>query len=636
MTRLSVIVPCRNGAAFLAQTLRAILNQTRPPDEVIVVDDGSTDESRAIAAGFGPPVRVLAGPARGATVARNIGAEAATGDRLMFLDADDLVTPPTLAALVAALEGRDRAFALCPWDRYELEGDAWIARPPSVPPPRPGRDLLAGWLTGRYWPPCAILWTRAGLEAAGGWDECCGVDDDGDLVRRAFARGVEGIPIGDGLALYRRAPEGSVSLSGRRFSEAGLRSRLRALANTVAALEEAGRLRAYRAPLAQALGELARDAGGHAVTGEIAALLRRAGGSPPGAVLRHRTTNFTARLAARRAEWRTPPATPPPPAALPASVGPLPRTGPLVSVVIPTWNRAALVAQAASSVLAQTWRDLELLVVDDGSTDGTAERLARIGDPRLRVIRQSNGGVARARNRGVAEARGAWIAFLDSDDLWRPEKLARQMALMLPLPPRVGFCHTGLEIAGPEGSVAHRAGPSGHIFDAALLDNPVRAPTSSGLVRREAVAAIGGFDPSLPAIEDWDWLQRVARLYDVAAVPGPLVVYRDDGPDRRSRAFRANMTAREMLWRRNRHALRRTGQARAYLMESARRELREPEGLAWKGRALVLAALAEKPGRSHLAWLPYMMAPYALRAGLRRLEAGHHARQASSGQAPSG
>ena len=634
MTRLSVVVPCRNGGAFLAQTLRAVLNQTRPPDEVIVVDDGSTDESRTVAAGFGPPVRVLAGPARGATVARNLGANAATGDRLMFLDADDLVTPPTLAALATALEGRERAFSLCPWDRYELEGEAWIARPPSVPPPRPGQDLLAGWLTGRYWPPCAILWTRAGLEAAGSWAAESRGDDDGDLVRRALARGVEGVPIADGLALYRRAPAGSVSLSGRRFSEAGLRSRLRALANTVAALEEAGRLRAYRAPLAHALGELARDDDGDTVADEIYALLRRAGGAPPGHVLRHRTSDLAARLAMRYAEWRTPRATTPSPAASPAPTGPLPRTGPLVSVVIPTWNRAALVAEAAASVLAQSWRDLELLVVDDGSTDGTADRLARIGDPRLRVIRQGNGGVARARNRGVAEARGDWIAFLDSDDLWRPEKLARQMAMMLPLPPRVGFCHTGIEIAGPVETVAHQAGPSGRIFDAALLDNPVRAPTSSGLVRREALAAIGGFDPSLPAIEDWDWLQRLARLYDVAAVPDPLVVYRDDGPDRRSKAFRANMTAREMLWRRNRHALRRTGQARAYLMESARRELREPEGLARKGRALVLTALAEKPGRVHLAWLPYMMAPYPLRAGLRRLEAGYHARR--SGQTSSG
>jgi glycosyltransferase involved in cell wall biosynthesis len=94
-----------------------------------------------------------------------------------------------------------------------------------------------------------------------------------------------------------------------------------------------------------------------------------------------------------------------------------------VSVVLPTWNRAHLVHQAIDSVLAQTWRDFELIVVDDGSTDGTPERLAAYGD-RIRVVRQENGGVARARNAGIAAARHEWLAFLDDDDEWAPEMLA--------------------------------------------------------------------------------------------------------------------------------------------------------------------------------------------------------------------
>ncbi len=625
---LSIVVPCRNGARFLGQTLRAALNQTRPPDEIIVVDDGSTDDSRAIAEAFGPPVRVLSGPAQGAAAARNTGAAATSGERLMFLDADDLLTPPTLAALAAALAGQACAVALCPWDRYELAGEAWIARPPSAPLPRPGQDRLAAWLTGSFSPPCAVLWTRAAFAASGGWLQAAGLDDDGNLMRRALARGIEDVWAPSGLALYRRLPGEMQSYSGKLRETFGLTSRLASLTDTVDELERAGRLARYRGPLAEAIGELARDASGHAVAPEIAALERRVGGAPAALGLRARIGATRARVAARRAEWRTMAPQAAVAAPRPGPGGPLPTGGPLVSVVIPTWNRAALAERAARSVLAQSWRDLELVIVDDGSTDGTAERLAAIADPRLRVVRQKNGGVARARNRGLAEVRGDWIAFLDSDDLWLPEKLARQMAVMLAAPALTGFCHTGLEIVTPEGTAPAPATAEGRIFEASLLDNPVRAPTSSGLVRRKVVEAVGGFDPDLPAIEDWDWLQRIARLYDVAAVPEPLVVYRDEGEGRRSKDFRANMEARAMLWRRNAHALRRAGLAHLYLIESARRELREPAGDVAKGRALVLAALAERPlHRPHHAWLPYMVMPYRLRARLRDIDAPRHARR---------
>ena len=135
----------------------------------------------------------------------------------------------------------------------------------------------------------------------------------------------------------------------------------------------------------------------------------------------------------------------------PCPAGAAPDTGPLVSVIIPTYNRAVLVERAIRSVLGQHWRDLELIVVDDGSTDGTAARLAGIDDVRMRVIPQDNGGVACARNRGLAEARADWIAFLNSDDHWHPEKLSRQMAAMMRAPVRAGFCHTGLEIVLPDG-----------------------------------------------------------------------------------------------------------------------------------------------------------------------------------------
>ena len=712
---VSVVIPCRDAQTTLAQAIRSTLNQTAPPVEVLVIDDGSSDASREVARGFGAPVTVVSGPACGAAAARALGADLARGARLMFLDADDLLTPRTLAALNAALDASpEPAMALCPWDRLEREGEAWLVRPPSAEPRRPGQDDLSAWLTGAWSPPCAVLWDRAAYERAGGWDADSRGDDDGRLMRRAFARGVPVRRTGGGLALYRRAPDGG-SLSGRRFSEGGLRSRLQALEDTRAELERAGRLRAGRAALAEAAAALARDARDHP---EIAEAGRALAGRPLladgcarlGRVAARARDGLVDRLGpARRPSVPTgrpigghgdaaseepaaidggplgqdgsleaphhlgagsplvaPPrpegendgpsvsglaigGSPDPSAGAPnqgrhrgaqaaAVTGPRPSgevigDPPLVSVVIPTYNRLEATERAARSVLAQTHGALELLVIDDGSTDGTAERVKAIADPRLRVVRQPNGGVARARNRGLREARGAYVAFLDSDDAWAPEKLARQIAALEAAPARVGLCTTGAEIRPDRGPPEIRCPEiRGDAFAALLLRNLVHAPTSCILIRREVAEAVGGFDPRLPAIEDWEWLQRAARLYDVEAVDEPLTIYADqdrDGP-RRSRDFEANMAAREMLWRRNRHALRRIGASHLYLVESARRELREPEGSAARGRRLVLRALAERPvAAGSWPWLGYMLAPRPWRAWLRAIDAPRHRRARS-------
>ena len=564
---VSVVIPCRNGEATLAQAIRSALAQTEPPLEVVVIDDGSSDATAAIARGFTPDVTLHDGPARGAAAARAMGAGLVRGRRLMFLDADDLLTPGTLAALGAALDAApEPSVALCPWDRMERVGDAWLVRPPSAAPRRPGQDDLAAWLTGSWSPPCAVLWDRAALDRAGGWDQDPGSDDDGRLMRRAMARGVPVRRTRAGLALYRRAPDGD-SLSGRRFTAAMLRSRVVSLTDTRDELARAGRLDAYRRPLAEAAEELRRDAeacpetaeeiaaacrgiaqgrpGPRAGAGRRAAWLRDGLGarfrSPPDPEARGRRESAAdgGRDRPGRANAGVGGAPPEPLDAHGAAAGRRsgaveapPDGAPLVSVVIPTFNRPEATERAARSVLAQTHRALELLVVDDGSTDGTGERVARLGDPRLRVVRQPNGGVARARNRGLGEARGAYIAFLDSDDEWRPDKLARQVAAMEAAPARVGFCSTGAEIRSAAGVEIRRGGPRGDAFAALLVTNLVHAPTSCGLIRREVFEAVGGFDPDLPAIEDWEWLQRVARLFDLEAVDDPLTLYADAGPRR--------------------------------------------------------------------------------------------------------
>lgn len=194
-----------------------------------------------------------------------------------------------------------------------------------------------------------------------------------------------------------------------------------------------------------------------------------------------------------------------------------------VSIVLPTYNRAASLRRAIDSVFAQSFTAFELIVVDDGSTDGTAMLLAEIDDARLRVIRIAvNGGAARARNAGVAVARGRLVAFVDSDDAWCIDKLARQMAAMQAAPSVAASC-TGflLERVGSGARFTRIPTAETTWFDA-LLDQCAVSPGTTLLVRRGVLAEIGLFDPGLRRFEDWDWLLRLVERREFIVVPEPL------------------------------------------------------------------------------------------------------------------
>ena len=184
---------------------------------------------------------------------------------------------------------------------------------------------------------------------------------------------------------------------------------------------------------------------------------------------------------------------------------------PQVSVVVPTFNRREVLPRALDSILAQTFSDWELIVVDDGSADGTAELVERdYSDARLSV--QENRGVSAARNAGIASARGEWIAFLDSDDAWLPEKLERQMEA-LESEPGHRLCHTE-EIWIRDGQrvnpAAKYAKAGGRIYQRCL---PLCCISPSSVVmRRDLLQETGGFDESLEVCEDYDlWLRVTAR-----------------------------------------------------------------------------------------------------------------------------
>ena len=205
-----------------------------------------------------------------------------------------------------------------------------------------------------------------------------------------------------------------------------------------------------------------------------------------------------------------------------------------ISVVIPTQDRAPLLARALRSVQAQTLAAAEIIVVDDGSTDGTGE-LMRAGFPEVRYLHQPPSGVSAARNRGIAAANGTWIALLDSDDEWLPRKLERQWEAVS-AEPDWRICHTD-EVWMRNGvrvnAMKKHAKRGGWIFQHCL---PLCAMSpSSILIHRDVFDAIGLFDETLPACEDYDlWLRLTAR-YPVSFVPEGLIVKYGGHADQLSR-----------------------------------------------------------------------------------------------------
>jgi glycosyltransferase involved in cell wall biosynthesis len=200
---------------------------------------------------------------------------------------------------------------------------------------------------------------------------------------------------------------------------------------------------------------------------------------------------------------------------------------PLVSVVIPAYNAAAFIKTSVESVLRQTFRDFELIVVDDGSKDATLDMLAPYGD-RIHRLRQANAGVSRARNQGVARARGRWVAFLDADDVWKPTKLARQIE-ELHRRPECGACYTAILVADEQLTpLLEQRSERGGLERADLLvkGNLVTGSASSVACDKELLIRVGGFDEGLSLCADWDMWLRLASTTRFAYVDEPLVLYR--------------------------------------------------------------------------------------------------------------
>lgn len=218
----------------------------------------------------------------------------------------------------------------------------------------------------------------------------------------------------------------------------------------------------------------------------------------------------------------------------------------LVSVVIPTYNRADLIERSVTSALSQTYEDVEVIVVDDASSDDTPTVLGAIADSRLRVVRhERNEGQCRARNRGVQEAKGRYVAFLDSDDEWLPAKIERQLARFA-ADDSPGATYTGMWVDDGSGRHVETARVEGRAFDEFLtLPGPI---TTTGLVVDAMVVGDElSFDEAIGCAVEGDLLIRISREHVVGRVADPLYVRYLHAGEQISRETRCYAGARRQI-----------------------------------------------------------------------------------------
>lgn len=269
---------------------------------------------------------------------------------------------------------------------------------------------------------------------------------------------------------------------------------------------------------------------------------------------------------------------------------------PTVSVVIPVYNRPAAVRRAIDSVLAQTFEDLEVVVVDDASSDETPKAVTAVRDQRVRLVRhETRRGGGAARNTGIRASTAPFVAFLDSDDKWLPEKLERQVDLFSRSSDRLGLVYVGNRQMRANGRVREVVPYRDDDLARSLLVRNVVGGTSVGMVRRNVFDEVGTFDESLPAKQDLDLWLRIARRFEVDFVPDVLVeTAMGTAGGRITCNSRAVIQGQELFLRKHRSAMEDAGVLHIYLREAGwvrQRWIRNPQA----ARQYYLASIAARP-----------------------------------------
>lgn len=218
---------------------------------------------------------------------------------------------------------------------------------------------------------------------------------------------------------------------------------------------------------------------------------------------------------------------------------------PLISVVIPVYNGEKTIRETIESVLNQTFSDFELIVINDGSQDSTLEIVSTIQDPRIKVFSYPNAGLSASRNRGIQLASGEYIALIDADDLWTPDKLEAQLTA-LQANPQAAVAYSWTDFINESNQFLRRGcyvSVNGDIYANLLVVNFVENG-SNPLIRKQAFTEVGSFDKSLGNAADWDMWLRLAARYHFVAVPLPQVLYRQSS---QSMSSKIDLLASECL-----------------------------------------------------------------------------------------
>lgn len=228
---------------------------------------------------------------------------------------------------------------------------------------------------------------------------------------------------------------------------------------------------------------------------------------------------------------------------------------PIVSVIIPTFNRANLLILAIQSVLNQTIEDFELIVVDDASTDDTQQKVACIDDLRIQyIVHQKNLGACGTRNTGLSIAQGQYIAFLDSDDEWLPNKLEKQLSLFKCVPDDVGVIYSWLQVINAQGKSVRMRKPDirGDVEDYLIYKNLIGTP-STVMIKKKCIEPDLQFDTKLRCCEDWDMWLQISKNYRFEVIPEPLTLYRDHDDDNRGSTNHTMVTEGYLVFLKKHH-----------------------------------------------------------------------------------
>jgi glycosyltransferase involved in cell wall biosynthesis len=494
--RIAAIIPLCNGAKYIGESLRSVFTQNLPPSEIVVVDDGSTDEGPQIVEDLASthPVRLLRKQNGGQASARNFGIDHTTSELIALLDQDDLWYPNHLEQLIQPFlttPETELGWVYSNLDEIDEAGKL-VSRAilPSDDGQHPKRTLTGCLRQDMFVLPSASLISRRAFDMVGGFDEELRGYEDDDLFLRMFYKGLGNVFLDMPLSQWRMHRDSSA------YSPRMAKSRMIYARKLLAAFPDDPEKNLF----------YARDLIAPRFYPQMVAECREAlrSGDRDGIEVSCNNLRVIGGFLSSQSRARA-------------------DAGWLITAIIPLYNGAPYIEQAIRSVLGQTLLPAELIVVDDGSTDQGAQIVERIAagrraDVPIKLLRKINGGQSSARNFGAQHASGDLIAFLDQDDLWYPNHLDR---LIQPFLTRsdteLGWVYSNLDEIDENGNLITRSclstvgtpHPKRSLFEC-LREDMFVLPSAS-LISRAAFRVAGGFDERLTGYEDDDLFLRLFR-----------------------------------------------------------------------------------------------------------------------------